>query len=264
MTPSSAADRDSADPSPAPRVVLVGHLPGFANLWINQYAQQRCESLGPVGVLHIADDSIDLDLFQPGLPTPVGGAGGSPAPESLPEAINAIAGTVRHWLVHLADPQRQDLRAFAGELRDWTLLTGADEAAVVAAYRLLKQWVEPAGYPDGDPAIELAFLGCEASAAEDAAQRIQRTAGQFMDVAITVGQVQPKMQPVNRRRIGTYDQPQPISDLLDLLIVDQPFELHLANEQAEETETTGKHEMTPSSAADRGSAESPPRRSAPS
>jgi len=252
MTPSSAADRDpelTDVQTPTPHAVLVGHLPGFANLWINQYAQQLCERLGPVGVVHLGDDQVDVDLFQPGLPAPTRSASDAPSPESLTEAIDQ-AGPVRQWLVHLTDPSDDDRRTLAGELGRWTLLTGADEAAIVAAYRLLKQWVEPTGNPTGDPRIELAFLGCEPSAADQAAQRIGRAAGEFLDVAITIGSTQAKMQPVNRRRLGSFDPPDPLSDLLDLLIADPPHHPRLADDPPAAHEPP-KHGMTRSAAADR-------------
>ncbi|MFA7235480.1 MAG: hypothetical protein WC058_01335 [Phycisphaeraceae bacterium] len=217
LTPDDSPESSSS--FAPPELLLTGHLPGPATLWFNQYAQQLVQKCPVVAALHLTDDDITLDLF--GESDPRRGPFIPPADvPSLPEAINTLAPHAPHWLLHITHLDDPLARAAAHQTRRWTLLTGCDEAAVVAAYRLLKQLLE--GRPDDSPrpTVALVFLGCDEADAQQAAQRLARTAREHLNLAATFAGCRQHMLPVRRRRLGHYpldtDLPQLLATLTDL------------------------------------------------
>ncbi|MHB1157490.1 MAG: hypothetical protein ACYC26_11720 [Phycisphaerales bacterium] len=226
-SPLRLTPHDSSSSAP-PDLLLTGHLPGPATLWLNQYAQQLSQQLSGtvpgagipgvvVAAIHLTDDDITIDLFgqsEPQSPPPPGGGA------TLPEAINSLAPHAPHWLLHITHPDHPLARAAAHQTQRWTLLTGCDEAAVVAAYRLLKQLLE--GRPDDAPrpTVALVFLGCDEDDARQAAQRLARTAREHLNITATFAGCQQRMLPVRRRRLGHYplgdDPAQLLATLTDL------------------------------------------------
>jgi hypothetical protein len=79
-----------------------------------------------------------------------------------------------------------------------TLLSGADQAAVVGAYRLLKGLITASGSTIELPSIRLIVVGAEERAARDAASRIVQTAHHQLDVQIEVGLPLPAMGSTSR------------------------------------------------------------------
>ncbi|MCA9304097.1 MAG: hypothetical protein KC996_08250, partial [Phycisphaerales bacterium] len=117
---------------PMIEVVLLGHLPVRATLWVRQYACSVARETGEtVALIRAASGSTAVDLID-----------GEHAPKTKP------AVSIRHALekaAHLAD--RVILRVDESaepdllersEIDQLTILTGADETAVVASYRLIK------------------------------------------------------------------------------------------------------------------------------
>jgi hypothetical protein len=73
------------------------------------------------------------------------------------------------------------------------LLSGADQAAVVGAYRVLKGLITTSNENIPLPTIQLVIVGAEERSAADAASRIIQTAHHQLDVQINVGQALPAM-----------------------------------------------------------------------
>ena len=75
-------------------LVLVGHLPVMSGLWLSQYADRDARESGPVCLVRVAADSVQLELFRTGSRRP------SIRPQAkYDEALRAIAPVVSHWLV---------------------------------------------------------------------------------------------------------------------------------------------------------------------
>jgi len=140
----SQAEDTPDDRAIAVEAVILGNLPGLSGPWLTQYAQLLAQQEGPVAILHVDDDLVDLELVEPtnrdapdrgvSLRMPPGGGQIDPCSilEALldsPDAPDSAPGTV---LVHL-DPQH-DQRGLTRALSvdDWTLMCGADDLAVVA------------------------------------------------------------------------------------------------------------------------------------
>ena len=78
-----------------------------------------------------------------------------------------------------------------------TLLSGADQAAVVGAYRMLKGLIAATKEEGALPTIQLVIVGAEERASSDAATRIIQTAHHQLGVKIDVAEPLPAMNSSN-------------------------------------------------------------------
>ncbi len=211
-----SASEETADRSIAVEAVILGNLPGLSGPWLTQYAQLLAQQEGPVAILHVDDDLVDLELVEPtnrdapdrGVSLRMPPGGGQIDPRSILEALldsqhspDSVPGTV---LVHL-DPQHDDqglARALA--IDDWTLMCGADDLAIVAGYKMLKVMVEQ----DPDVAhkrIGLMIMGSDPKPSQDAARKFQSASESFLNTPVQLLGWQKQMVPVNLRHLGRFE-----------------------------------------------------------
>jgi hypothetical protein len=153
--------------------LILGHLPVMASAWVMQYARSLAGASGAVAILRIRAGEVALEL-----------AGGAPPAEAAPDLATAIATAAplaRAWLVQV-DESAERLLASSGGLDTLTLLTGADEAAIVSAYQALKDMLAPGSGPE----VRLAIMGAAPDKGAQSAERIARTAGAFLGRKISV------------------------------------------------------------------------------
>jgi hypothetical protein len=224
-----AAPSDPADTAPGPVVeaVFVGHLPGFAAPWLSQYADRLSTSHGPTVVAHVDADDLDLEVVQANPERKphhlaVAGQDEPPSDRKLEDVLAELGTQAGSWLMHLGDPVMPLVRRLAHRVEVWTILTGADEAALVAAYQMLKKLLQGA---DSRPQrVQLMFMGCDPEDAEMGTQRIRAAAQRFLNVPIVSLGARRQMQPVLKTRAGSYahepDAPRPHWQVLSDFIVD--------------------------------------------
>lgn len=195
--------------------VVLGHLPVSAAAWPGQYARTRAEQLGaPIAVVRLALGTLTVDLFGAEAPD-------SPLPSETHalEAVRALATTV---ILRVDAPTEAQLPSLPAVDR-LCLLTGADDAAIVACYRKLKDIsavAETTGLPL--PEIHLTIMGGDNAKASLAHQRIAGAASAFLDADL--------LEPVIISRIGPtgstalYRGPTDLSleTLCDLLTLPRP------------------------------------------
>lgn len=161
--------------SPPPRAegaapiegLLVGHLPVLASPWVVQYARDIAAKAGGwVALLRLRTDSTVLELIGEHAPSVAEGAAG------LEEAIGLAASHAAAWLIRAEG----EAEALLGEACDrLTLLTGADEAAVVSAYRSLKALDGP-----GAKRARIAILGSTPARMEEVSGKLSHAARTFL------------------------------------------------------------------------------------
>ena len=145
-TPQTQAQRSQADipagSSPAlVEAVFLGNLPGFSGPWLTQYAHYQASRHGVIAVLSVEGDGVDVELIAP----PGQSLGGlverytksTQGSDSLAEALRFLADgdtvDVGGWLVHFfSAPIGHDVLHRARQMDRWTLLCGADDAAVAS------------------------------------------------------------------------------------------------------------------------------------
>lgn len=199
-----------ADREPAQvlvEAVMLGNLPGMGGPWLTQYAQLLAQQDGAVVVLHVGNDEIDAELVEPG-------EGAEPVRipadrEDLIELLDAMArpedgGAIKTVLVHLsAAPEPAGLARLMA-LDTWTILCGADDAAVVGVYRSLKQIVE-AEPKSANKRVGLMVMGSDEAASRAGAGRIQSAAASYLHTPVQLIGWQKRMTPANVRQLGVYE-----------------------------------------------------------
>jgi len=172
-------------------MLVLGHLPVMASAWATQYAQSIVDAEAqPVACLRLASGYASLDIF---------GIGRQLEPAAtIDAAIARAASLTDRWIIR-ADAPSEPTLASRSEITDVTLLVGADEAAVVAAYRTIKGLVgssaameESAGT---DKNLRVAVMGASPVLADSAYTKIAHTVevylGQSIDRAQSVEKVRP-------------------------------------------------------------------------
>ncbi len=197
--------------------VLLGNLPGTGGPWLTQYAQRLARERGAVGVLSIDEQAVDVDLVTARRHRPTAATRLAEQHAEDPQALTHVlaelsqseeTGPIRTWLIHIPTPI--DMQSFgrAWELPRWTLLCGADDAAVVGAYRTLKQLcVSPwADRLDGynHPRVGVMVMGSDEGAAKGVAIKLNHTANSFLDTPVELVGWQKQMQPVCCQPIGRF------------------------------------------------------------
>lgn len=185
--------------------VVLGHLPGFASPWITQYADAlaRHENAS-VALLYIEPGSVRIDLVKPDAQPD----DAAPAPlqaGSLDDAIAELATRARHALLVVDDPESDLGRRCLAHLDEWTLLSAADEAAVVGAYRLLKSLRAGAHDAGHQPAVQVAFAGSSREQANEALARLARATTTHLHLPLAMGLVRQRIEPARRHHLGAYE-----------------------------------------------------------
>ncbi|MEO1235545.1 MAG: hypothetical protein AAFX76_02025 [Planctomycetota bacterium] len=226
-SPGLTPDPLDGPPTAYAEAVVLGNLPGMAGPWLTQYAQLLAQQDGAVAVLHVDSEGIDLELVEPtntpqpdqtpdeaaapfrgrgpSQRIPPGGFRGRDLVDVLNQLCRARVAPVRTVLVHL-DPTPESLPQLL-DLRDWTLLSGADDAAIVAGYRLLKTLLES----DDRVArtrVGLMVVGSDHDAGHHAAQKLRSAVANFLHTPLELIGFQPQMIPARCRTLGRFAPPQ--------------------------------------------------------
>lgn len=265
LTPKQpAADAAPADPAvtargPVVEAVFVGHLPGFAAPWLSQYADQLSVAHGPTVVAHVDADELELEVVQanPERKPPhlaVAGQDEPPSDRKLEDLLSELGTQAGAWLMHLGDPVMPLVRRLAHRMAVWTILTGADEAALVAAYQMLKKLLQ--GVDSRPQRVQLMFMGCDPEDAEMGTQRIRAAAQRFLNVPIVWLGARRQMQPVLKTRVGSYvyqaDAPRPHWQVLSDFVFD--LESSISDREApREAEPAAPSPPAPAPIEDQGS-----------
>jgi hypothetical protein len=165
-------------------LLLPAHLPVQGGLWLVPYAGRTCNQ-GVCILVRMHEDSVDVAAI---------GAGNFDITscKTIEEVIETVGVPISNWVVQPpvdADPTSL-LHCDADCV---TLLSGADQAAVVGAYRLLKGLIAATDNPDTMPPIRVVIVGAEEKTSNDAASRIVQTAHHQLGVSLEVGQPLPAM-----------------------------------------------------------------------
>lgn len=167
-------------PAAGVQVLVMGHVPVMAPAWIRQYARHLCDhGKGPVAILSVCDGMASVDLV---------GATAEPQ-NALGPAIAAASSACKTWLVRVDDTLESTAIAACpkGAL---TLLTGADEAAVVGAYRAVKAVLAPASR---ERRVYAVVTGSPTPLAFSAFDRLSRASRAILGSGVTLAAVLPRI-----------------------------------------------------------------------
>lgn len=178
--PDEAAARQHA--APIVELLVVGHLPVRADLWLTPYADKLARSEGPGAIVRLDGDQPTLQLVRadgalslPGMDDPEAGPPAAGAID-LGEAARRLAGSVARWIVRPPGGAGALELLEAGADRI-TVLTSVDELARVRAFERLKTIAEAARrHGITLPPIGIAVIGAERQTAQEIAMRIRQVA----------------------------------------------------------------------------------------
>jgi hypothetical protein len=189
LASSSSSSPSSKSSHPAPplasavtapiEIAMVGHLPVMGGLWLTQYADHVGRREGPTALVRIERGQVTLELLRaPGY------RGVLDRATTIDEAIAELASVASRWVICPANEASIDGPLPADAL---TLLTGGDDAATVAAYRIMKNLAERwhiVGWPV--PPIGLVVLGSPPERVEEVVEKLDRTTKAFLDVDLAI------------------------------------------------------------------------------
>ena len=173
-------------PKPRVEVVVLGHLPIRATLWARQYACAQARERGEVvALVRAASGSTAIDLITGSEPMAIEGRA------TLEQAIDDVSELADRVVIRVDEHSEPELIE-RGEVETITVLTGADEAAVVASYRLIKTLNATLAdrYEDEHmPTLRLAVMGAGREKALDACAKLRTAVETFIahPVEIVVG-----------------------------------------------------------------------------
>jgi hypothetical protein len=172
---------------------------------------------GAVCLLRVDRDSVQLELFV------AHGARPAIRPQAtLAEALRAIAPIAAEWLVV---PPGLDSLEIPGETGEVVILTGADDAAVVAAYGLVKRCVESLDRRESGrtlrrtaPRISVTVLGASDDDVAAVRDKLDKTTRAFLKVDLPVRGGLQRVAPTESAFRGTFDAHAPIvADLFAMI-----------------------------------------------
>jgi len=194
-------------------VLLVGNLPMMSGLWLSQYADREARDRGPVCLLRMERDAVQVEVFR------TGGVRPAVRPQAtLAEALRAVAPLVGAWFIVPPAPAGVSIPDATEEV---VVLTGADEPAVVAAYTLVKDSVERmrarpsrggsarAALPGSAPRVSVAVLGADDEACRGVSNTLDRTMRAFLKVELPVRGGLQRVAAVESVFRGTFDAREP-------------------------------------------------------
>jgi hypothetical protein len=167
--------------------LVLGHLPVLGAAWVTQYAKHVAEEgRTPVALLRLHEGQVWIDILTPRsvAARPQSRVGSnSDEPASLEAALRRAASECSHWLVRVDEIAEPDLVALP-HLARVTLLTGADDAAVVASYRTIKNLSRSLDAARSDvgsgPSLKLAIMGADEAKATEAENKLRKAAATFL------------------------------------------------------------------------------------
>lgn len=162
---------------PGVELLILGHLPALASIWGTQYLRDSVRTLGaPIGSLRLQAGFASVEIFpESGAPVALGAA------TTLDQAIASASRMVGRWVIRT--DASDELEFVDGEIVETiTLLTGADEAATIGAYRTIKQLAArfEEVSPTPAPNLRVVVMGTDAAQASAVGEKLAATARQCL------------------------------------------------------------------------------------
>lgn len=173
--------------------LILGHLPVMASAWPTQHARMQAESAGlPVVIARLSRGVLTLEAV-----------GADPTTPTFGDELDALDWATTHAQSALlrVDESDEPGLASAPGIDRLILLTGADDAAVVACYRKLKNLAADATAQRPLPATQLTVVGTGVAKGKLAHQRIARAARAFLDADLLEPVVIDRISPTQSRML---------------------------------------------------------------
>ncbi len=184
-------------------LLLVGHLPVMGGLWLTQFADRDARTSGTTALVRVLHGEVELEVLRAG-----GRKIDVDAKDGFEPALTKVASTVGRWIFCVFGDAQAQIPAALNGIDRVILLTGADDAATVGAYKLLKGFVEHAERAGSAvPPIELCIVGATEAEAREMAEKLDRTTRAFLRANLVVGAALQRMDAVESSFRESYELP---------------------------------------------------------
>jgi hypothetical protein len=243
MTPGDSANESSGDnavdsiapatpdfATPRIELLLVGHLPVRGSLWLTPYADSLAREIGPVALVRLDSDHPTLEIMRGKDDWRAEIAG-----RSLHQSIEFLASRVCAWIIQPAEMDQALSPSAISQVDRIMLLSGADQAASVAAYQTFKRIKLEADDAEIDPpSLALAVVGSAPESATWMVRRLQATAMSQLGISIELARVMPRIDSEARSTMYLRFTDDSIADIDDLLaMIDEAVAAHKARTSSE-------------------------------
>jgi len=198
---------ETASGAPALEALITGHLPVRGAVWVRAYAARVASTTGgPVALVRVTPERTSVEL--------IGSSAEADPVAEIGTAIRAAACAADRFLLHF-DELDQAGMIHAGALDTVTILSGADEPAIVSAYRLIKSIVE-----EGEPSagVGIAIVGADAASSARASTRLVQATRQFLGMDLAVRPGVARVQSAATTLLGHTDRRLEPSEVLSLIV----------------------------------------------
>lgn len=202
-------------------LLIQGHLPVRAAPWSSQYCRLRADAeRGPIALVRLSPGAITIDLFA----ADAGADAFSPA-ASLADAWRRLRATGAALVLQSQEIDQPSLAADP-RVASLTLLTGANEAAIVAAYRTLKALSDEGNRRDEPIELRVCLVGSDEQASEAGAAKLRRAATTFLERPLDYVGCISKVAPTGSRTLFRGESNLGLSDVLDELVQSERPDVH--------------------------------------
>jgi len=182
----------SAHPRVQVEALILGHLPVMSAPWAAQHAARTAERSGEtVGLIRLMGGQAAVEVFGSDVEL-------RPA-ATLADAVEEGARVASRWMLCADAVDEPELVRRGAD--GVTLLCGADQAALVGGYRMLKGLVEGVEAGGGGPAWRVAIVGGGGEEAQRAFTRLERAAEAFLGGRLEREADVPRMGPMRVERV---------------------------------------------------------------
>ncbi|MEM7754547.1 MAG: hypothetical protein AAF297_02810 [Planctomycetota bacterium] len=187
--------------------LLLGHLPVRASLWVRQYASSLAEVSGSVGLVRLGRSGANVERHTP---------------------VSDTDATIGWWVVRVDEVDQPALvqacadgsAAGPGPIDRITVLTGADDAAVIACYRLLKGLAAELDRMLGDgegPELSVSIVGVDSDRAKDAYRRLREATQRFLGRGLMQGPAVERAGMTRASVIGSWEGTTGVESLIETI-----------------------------------------------
>lgn len=188
--PAGAAD------TPSVEAIITGHLPVRGAVWVRAYAAAVARSEGrPIALVRVTSERTTVEL--------VGSLVDTDPVRDIDLAIQAVSSATEHWLLHFDELDQAGLLK-EPNLGRVTVLSGADEPAIVSAYRLLKTVSDDRNdaADEGRLDVGVSIVGSPQDETSRAIDRLGIAARRFLHVELGGRMAVPKVETASVSLIG--------------------------------------------------------------
>ena len=170
-------------------ILIPCNLPVHAGLWLVQYANLLSLEEGPLAIVRLSGNNLEIQVFGDGITLPTLSETDS---DSLLEVMAWLVSTVKRVLI-VPSPIDRDVDLLASGL-PLQLVTGTDPAAVVGTYQRAKGLcMASQSLHHPTPTIGLVMVGAKPAIGQKASATIVKCAGRFLESEITLDAIVHRM-----------------------------------------------------------------------